>query len=244
MDGWDGKTFGTLNADDYDAKNDPGTTDEAVDLIAGLAGSGRVLELAVGTGRIALPLAARGVEIEGQEISPEMVEQLRRKPGGADLKVTLADMADVGVDGPFDHVFLVFNTIFNLTTQAAQLSCFRNVAQRLAPGGTFLVETFVPDTSRFRDHQDVRIKAIGMDVFGLDAIRHDPVEQTLTMQRMWVKDGQTRLIPLVMRYAYPPELDLMAECAGLRLTHRWGGWRREPFTVDSKMHVSVWEKPA
>ncbi len=244
MDGWQGTSFGQLNAADYDAKNDPGTTDECVAFIAELAGAGRVLELAVGSGRIALPLAAQGINIEGQEISPEMVDLLRAKPGGAELKVTLADMADVGVDGPFDHVFLVFNTLFNLTSQAAQLACFRNVAARLAPGGTFLVETFVPDLTRFTDHQDVRIKAIGMDMLGLDAVEHDPVLQTLTMQRMWVNGDQTRLIPLLMRYAFPPELDMMAACAGLTLAQRWGGWKNEPFTRDSKMHVSVWEKPA
>lgn len=244
MDGYGATTFGELNADGYDAANDPGTTDECVDLVAELAGSGRVLELAVGTGRIALPLAERGIDVEGIEISEEMVAELRKKPGGDTLKVTIGDMADVDVEGPFDHMFLVFNTIFNLQSQEAQVRCFANVAQRLAPGGTFLVETFVPDVTRFQDHQIVRIKTLDVSQLCLDAIQHDPVAQTFSMQRMWTKDGQTKLVPLFMRYAYPPELDLMAQLAGLRLRARWGGWQKEPFTADSKMHVSVWEKPA
>ena len=241
MDRWTSNSFGQMNAADYDAKHDPGTTNEAVELIARLA-EGRVLELAVGTGRIALPLAARGLDVTGLEISPEMVAELRKKPGGTDLTVVMGDMADVAVEGQFDLVVLVFNTLFNLTTQAAQVRCFQNVAKRLEPGGRFLVETFVPDTTRFRDHQDVRLKTIDMGRLVVDAIQHDPVDQIVTHQRLHVTDDGQSLMPLVMRYAYPPELDLMAELAGLELVHRWGGWQGEPFDANSKMHVSVWEK--
>lgn len=241
MDFWTSNSFGQMNAAEYDAKHDPGTTDEAVALIAGLA-KGRVLELAVGTGRIALPLAARGLDVTGLEISPEMVAELRKKPGGEDLTVVMGDMADVAVEGQFDLVILVFNTLFNLTTQAAQVRCFQNVAKRLKPGGRFLVETFLPDTTRFRDHQDVRLKSMEMGQLVVDAIQHDPVQQIVSHQRLHVTDSNQSLVPLVMRYAYPPELDLMAELAGLRLVHRWGGWKGEAFDANSKMHVSVWEK--
>ncbi len=243
MDNWTSNSFGEMNASDYDAKHDPGTTAEAVERIAGLA-KGPVLELAVGTGRIALPLAARGLDVTGLEISPEMVAELRKKPGGADMTVVMGDMADVAVEGQFDMIILVFNTLFNLTSQAAQVRCFQNVAKRLQPGGTFLVETFVPDITRFRDHQDVRLKSMDMGRLVVDAIQHDPLEQIVTHQRLHITNGDQSLVPLVMRYAYPPELDLMAELAGLRLVHRWGGWRGEDFDANAKMHVSVWEKPA
>lgn len=242
MDHWTPNSFGQMNATDYDAKHDPGTTDEAVELIAELA-RGRVLELAVGTGRIALPLAARGLDVTGLEISTEMVDELRKKPGGADMPVVIGDMAEVEVEGQFDLVILVFNTLFNLTSQAAQVRCFQNVAKRLEPGGRFLVETFVPETARFRDHQDVRLKSMDMGQLVVDAIQHDPVEQLVTHQRLHVTDSDQSLVPLVMRYSYPPELDLMAQLARLRLIHRWGGWRGEAFDANAKMHVSVWEKP-
>ncbi|MEL6167346.1 MAG: class I SAM-dependent methyltransferase [Pseudomonadota bacterium] len=243
MDGYGPESFGQFYAQEYDTLHDPGTTDVSVDRIARLAGSGRVLELAVGTGRIALPLAERGIRIEGIEISPEMVAKLRTKPGGAELPVTIGDMEDVGVSGPFDLILLVFNTLFNLTTQRAQVRLFQNVARCLAPGGAFLVEAFVPDPARFRGHQDVRVRNLTLDSVCFDGILHDPVAQTLTMQRLWATGDRTRIVPLYLRYAWPSELDLMAELAGLRLRDRWGGWADEPFTRDSRMHVSVWERP-
>lgn len=236
------ETFGLLNAEDYDTHHDPGTTEAAVALISDLAGQGRILELAIGTGRIALPLAAAGHDVSGIEASPEMVGRLREKPGGDAIPVTIGDMADVAVKGPFDHVFLVYNTLFNLTSQDAQVRCFRNVAKVLSPGGTFLIEAFVPDFSRFRDNQSVGINRIGMDHVWLDAIQHDPVAQQLAFQRVRITADGTQLVPLQLRYAYPAELDLMARLAGLVLDARWGGYDRQPFAAHSTMHVSLYRK--
>ncbi len=238
-------TFGRLYADLYDDVHDPGTTDESVALISDLAGAdARILELAIGTGRMALPLAARGHHIEGIDGSSEMVDVMRTKPGGAGIPVTIGDMADVDRDGPFDFVFLVFNTLFNLTSQEAQVRLFRNVSARLRPGGRFLVETFVPDLSAFTDHQRMKARKVEMGMLDFEAVHHDPVRQTFRMQRVRMTAEGSTLSPLVLRYATPPELDLMAALGGLRLADRWGDWHRAPFTADSTMHVSVYEKPA
>ncbi|WP_415404539.1 class I SAM-dependent methyltransferase [Tateyamaria sp. SN3-11] len=244
MDPFTPATFGELNAKDYDAVHDPGTTEASVALISDLAGTGRILELAIGTGRVALPLAARGHDIAGIEGSPEMVAKLREKPGGGDIDVVIGDMADVGMDGPFDHVFLVFNTLFNLQSQADQVRCFQNVADRLAPGGTFLIEAFVPDFSGFTDNQRVTARNLTQTGVWLDACTHDPVAQLLEFQRIRMTDQGLKLVPLRLRYACPPELDLMAQMAGLTRAHRWGGWGKDPFDAHSRMHVSVYQKPA
>lgn len=238
-------TFGTLNADDYDALHDPGTTEESVALIAELAGpDAGLLELAIGTGRIALPLKQRGFDISGIEGSPDMVDVLRGKPCGADIPVVIGDMADCRIAGEYDFAFLVFNTLFNLTSQDAQLRCFANVARHLAPGGGFLVETFVPDFSAFQDHQSLRTMRIGMGSLLFEAKLHDPVHQRIDYQRVRMTGNGTKLTPLQMRYAWPQEIDLMAKLAGLELENRWGGWTKEPFTRDSRMHVSLYRKPA
>lgn len=243
MDNFGPATFGTLNADDYDALHDPGTTDAAVALIAEIASGGSILELAIGTGRIALPLAALGCDVCGIEGSPDMVDKLRAKPGGAAIPVQIGDFADVDIPGPFAHVCLVYNTLFNLPSQADQVRCFRNVADRLTPGGTFLVETFVPDLSDFTGHQRVRTQRLDMTSVWLEAAIHDPLAQTFAFQRIRITADGMRLVPLPMRYAYPPEIDLMAQLAGLRLRDRWGGWDRSPFTAASTFHISVYEKP-
>ena len=243
MEGFGPATFGELNAEDYDALHDPGTTEISVDLIADIAGTGRVLELAIGTGRMALPLAARGLEMHGIEGSPEMLAKLREKPGGDKIPVSIGDFADVDIDGEFGHVFLVFNTLFNLPSQSAQVRCFQNVAKRLSKGGTFLVETYVPDFAQFKNGQNLRTMQVGLTSAWLEASKHDPVTQTLDHQRIRITDEGIRLVPLPMRYAWPAEIDLMAQLAGLRLKHRWGSWDRAPFTADSKMHVSIYEKP-
>ncbi|TYC52309.1 class I SAM-dependent methyltransferase [Rhodobacterales bacterium] len=244
MDPFEPETFGELNADDYDERNDPGTTGESVALIREIAGNGRVLELAIGTGRMALPLAAAGVDISGLEASPLMVEKLRQKPGGRDIPVVVGDMADVDIDidGQFDHIFLVFNTLFNLQSQEAQLSCFANVARRLSPGGTFLVEAFVPDFSNFQNDQRVGIRQMQRDSLWLDTVQHDQVGQMLEFQRVRMSESGMRLVPLRLRYVWPSEMDLMARLAGLRLAERWGSWEKAPFTASSKMHVSLYEK--
>lgn len=244
MRGYGPETFGKLNAADYDRTDDPGTTDQAVEVLADLAGNGKTLELAIGTGRVALPLAARGVAIQGIDASPEMVAQLRKKPGGDAIPVAIGDMADVAVDGAFDFVFLIYNTLFNLTSQEAQVHCFANVARRLNAGGRFLVEAFVPDVARFKDGQSLRTVDLDVGAVTLEAARHDPVTQVVEYQYIrFAKDG-VRLTPLPMRYAWPAEIDLMARLAGLEREHRWGGWEREPFTAASGMHVSVYRKGA
>lgn len=239
------ETFGRLYAETYDDRHDPGTTGACVDLISRLAGpDARILELATGTGRIAIPLAQRGHLVEGIEASPEMVEKMRAKEGGAEIPVTIGDMADMGREGPFDLIFLIYNTIGNLVTQEAQVRLFENVAARLKPGGRFLVETFVPDLSALTDHQRMRVQAMEMDRLQFEAVEHDPLTQTFRFQRVRIGPEGTTLSPFIIRYNYPAELDLMARLAGLRLTDRWGGFNAEPFTPDSTMQVSLWEKPA
>jgi SAM-dependent methyltransferase len=242
MEGFTASTFGELNAADYDQLHDPGTTAETVALISELAGEGAILELAIGTGRIALPLAAKGHKVSGIEGSPEMVESMRRKPGGDAIDVAIGDIADVDIDGPFDHAFLVFNTLFNLQTQEDQIRCFHNTAKCLVPGGTFLVETFVPDLSGFRDGQRTTTKRLDMSSVWIEAALHDPVRQLLEMQRIRITEDGMQLVPLPMRYAWPSEIDLMARLAGMTLVHRWGGWDRRPFDASSTMHVSVYRK--
>lgn len=239
------ETFGQLYAETYDEDHDPGTTEACVDLISRLAGrEARLLELASGTGRITLPLARAGLEIEGIEASAEMVDRMRAKPGGEDIPVTIGDMADVGREGPFDLILLVYNTIGNLVTQEAQVRLFENVGRRLKPGGKFVVETFIPDLSKFTDHQRVRVQSMDMRSLRFEAVKHDPVGQTFTFQRVRMATEGFSLSPFIIRYTYPAELDLMARLAGLSLCERWGGFGGEDFTADSAMHVSVWEKPA
>jgi hypothetical protein len=242
MEDYGPSTYGDRWADVYDewARLAELDTDAAVDFLAELAGDGPALELAVGTGRIALPLAERNVEVEGIDASARMVERLRAKPGGERLKVTIGDMADVGVSGRYRLVYVVFNTIFALLTQEDQARCFENVAARLDGGGAFVVEAFVPDLTRFDRNQRVDALEVESDRVRVDVARHDPVHQRISTQQVDVTEAGTRLYPVQIRYAYPSELDLMARLAGLRLKERFGGWRREPFTAESGKHVSVY----
>ena len=239
---FDETTFGTLYAEEYDALHDPGTTEESVELIAELANGNRLLELAIGTGRMALPLVKRGFEVSGIEGSAHMVEKLRAKPGGADIPIEIGDMAEARIDGTFDFAFLVFNTLFNLTTQDSQVQCFRNAARHLRHGGHFLVETFVPDMQRFSETNSARALNVGFRSAWLELAQHDPVTQRVDFQRVRFSEDGSKLFPLQMRYAWPQEIDLMARLAGLTLQHRWGSWTREPFTRHSKMHVSIYRK--
>jgi SAM-dependent methyltransferase len=245
--GFEPESFGRLYADEYDEELHPAMEQEtqaSVEVLAELANNGKVLELAIGTGRVALPLAARGLEVHGIEASKEMVAKMREKPGGDAIPVTIGDMADVGVDGEFDLTFLVFNTIFNLTSQEAQVRLFDNVAKHLKPGGVFVVETFVPawELSGFIKHKAVRGKGATNDMAGFEVVQHDPVAQTLDYQRISITETGTHLSPLAMRYAYPAELDLMARLAGLTLRDRWQDWDRSAFTADSMSHVSVYSR--
>ena len=248
MKGYGPETFGERMADAYDTwygtRLAQETTLQSVEVLADLAAGGAVLELAIGTGRVALPLAARGLSVHGIDASEAMVAKLREKPGGGAIPVTIGDFADVGVEGAFDLVFVVFNTLFNLTCQADQVRCFQNVARHLTDRGAFVVEAFVPDIAGFTDGQAVRAVHITIDSTTLEASVHDPVTQTVQYQYMVFSQGGVRLYPLPMRYAWPSELDLMARLAGLELRQRWGGWDRSPFTASSSKHVSVYGRAA
>lgn len=217
--------------------------DEAatVEFLAGLAGGRPVLELAIGTGRIALPLAGRGIRVDGIDISPDMVARLRAKDGGADLTVTIGDFADVAVTGTYGLIYLIFNTLFNLLTQDAQVRCFENAAAHLDDDGVFVVEAFTPSyLYRLRNDQYVDAEAVVVNEVRLDVGRHDAVDQRLDESHVSLSSAGVRVTPIVTRYAWPSELDLMARIAGLHLQHRWAGWNREPFVSTSAAHVSVY----
>jgi SAM-dependent methyltransferase len=239
--------FDRRHADVYDAwygvRSQDATTEQSVAFLADVAAGGRVLELAIGTGRVALPLAETGLEVHGIEASEPMVEKLREKPGGDAIPVTIGDMADVGVEGSFDLVFLVFNTIFNLPTQDDQVRCFRNVAEHLTERGSFVIETYVPDTSGFVDGQALRTVHIDADSTVLEASIHDPLTQTVDYRYIVLGERGVQQLRVPMRYAWPSELDLMARLAGLELQERFAGWDRAPFTATSPAHVSVYGRP-
>ena len=224
--------------DDVDARPDTGAT---VAFLERLARDGPALELAVGTGRVALPLSARGVRVDGIDLSRAMVAKLRAKPGGDKISVTIGDFADVPVPGRYRLVYLVYNTLFNLLTQDDQVRCFENVAAHLMDDGLFVVEAFVPDfLKRLRNEQYVDAEAVGVDEVRLDVGRHDSVAQRLDESHVHLTRKGVRLYPIVCRYAWPSEIDLMARIAGLRLKERWAGWGREVFCATSATHVSVY----
>jgi SAM-dependent methyltransferase len=234
--------FGNQWAPDYDELTDLDPA-PAVEFLTELAGDGRVLELAVGTGRVALPLARRGVAVEGIEASAAMVDLLREKPGGTSIPVTIGDMADVAVNGSFRMVYLVFNTLYNLIDQARQVDCFRNAARVLEPGGTFVIECFVPDPTAFDNGQRVDAPVVTAETVTLRLAHHDPVEQRMLRQVITLNATGMRLHPVMLRYCWPSELDLMAQLAGLRLRERHSTWTRAPFDAESRSHISVYEKP-
>jgi SAM-dependent methyltransferase len=213
---------------------DPALVEATVDFLAGLAGSGRALELGIGTGRIAVPLAARGVPVHGIDMSRAMVARLREKPGAEKVGVTIGDFATTTVDGAFSLAYLVFNTINNLTTQDEQVACFRNAAAHLEPGGCFVVEVGVGGGERLRVF-DLSDTHVGID-------EYDAATQRLVSHHFELVDGRWERLSIPFRSVSPGELDLMAELAGMSLRERWAGWRREPFTSESRKHVSVWEK--
>jgi SAM-dependent methyltransferase len=221
---------------------DPAVVDAAVDVLEGLANGGRALELGIGTGRIALPLARRGVAVHGIDLSQAMVARLRAKPGGDAIGVTIGDFAATRVDGAFSVAYLVFNTIMNLTTQAAQVACFRNVAAHLGPGGCFVIEVAVPDLRRLPPGQNAVPFHVSPTRWAFDL--YDIATQAMSSNYVEVTGGRGEYWSIPFRYVWPAELDLMAELAGLRLRERWDGWTREPFTSESRQHVSVWQKPA
>ena len=244
MPGEDGY-FGESVAATYDETEnpmfDPKLVEETVDFLAELAGDGRALELGIGTGRIALPLAARGVEVHGIDLSRAMVAQLRAKPGGEGIPVAIGDFATTRVDGTFRLAYLVFNTIMNLTTQEAQVACFRKVASHLAPAGQFVIEVGVPDLRRLPPGERYVVFDASETHWGVD--EYDVATQGLVSHHFDVRGDRIEKSSGPFRYVWPAELDLMARIAGLELRERWAGWRREPFTSESRSHVSVWQKP-
>jgi SAM-dependent methyltransferase len=225
--------------DEVHAHLDPAA---AVDALVDLAAGGPVLELGIGTGRVALPLAARGVEVHGIEISEAMLARLRAKPGGAALPVTLGDFTEAPATGSYSLIYIVFSTLFGLLTQDAQVSCIRNAAARLAPGGKLVVEAFVPDPTRFDRGQRMQVNRIEDNRVDVLVTRHDPVVQRVKSQLMIFSPAGTTFYPVEVRYAWPLEIDLMAQLAGLRLRERWGDWRRGTFTAASPTHVSIYER--
>ena len=219
---------------------DAAAVDPVVEFLAQLAGDGRVLELGIGTGRIALPLAQRGVRVNGIDLSKAMVARLRAKPGGDRMDVTIGDFASTSSDGSFSLVYLIYNTIMNLTTQSAQVACFRNAAAHLDPGGCFVIEVGVPELQRLPPGDTFRVFHAAERHWGFD--EYDVADQGLISHHLEVVDGRVERFSVPFRYVWPSELDLMADLAGMKLRERWGGWKHEPFTSDSRKHVSVWER--
>ena len=229
---------------DVSERFDPEHPRDVVGVLAALTGDGPALEFAIGTGRVALPLAKRGVEVHGIELSTAMVAELAKKPGADRIPVTIGDMATTRLDavGSFGLVFLVFNTITNVLTQAEQVECFRNAAAHLAPGGHFVVETLVPRVQRLNPGERFVPFEVTDEHIGID--EYDLAEQRLVSRHYWIADGDATTFESHHRYAWPAEYDLMAQLAGMTLTHRWADWKRSPFLSDSDSHVSVWSTRA
>ena len=236
--------FGKGVAETYDSDDpvafDPGVIEPAVDFLAALAAGGRTLELGIGTGRIALPLSQRGVPIHGIDSSPEMIERLQAKQGSEAIEVTIGDFSTTEVEGTFKLAYLLFNTITNLTSQMAQIQCFRNVAEHLETGGCFVIETFIPELRVLPP--GVTVRALHLSTDQLDFDEYDVASQGLISHHYKRIDGALKGVSIPFRYVWPSELDLMAELAGLKLSGRWEWWNKKPFTSDSGSHVSVWEK--
>ena len=221
---------------------EPEALEPAVEFLAQLAGDGRALELGIGTGRVALPLSQRGVEVHGIDRSEAMVARLRAKPGGDALAVTIGDFATTTVDGSFSLVYLVYNTIGNLTTQDTQVACFRTAAAHLRPGGCFVIEVVVPQLRRLPPGDTFQVFHGSDTYWGID--EYDVATQGLVSHHLSIEDGRVQHFSMPFRYVWPAELDLMAQLAGMRLRERWADWTRAAFTNESPSHVSVWEKPA
>ena len=239
MDSYNEATYGERIADIYDEWYR--TYDEAaIATLSELAQGGRALELGIGTGRIALPLQRKGIEVYGIEASAAMLAKLRAKPGGENIPVTLGNFAEVAVEGQFALIYVLFNTFFALLTQDEQIRCFENVAQHLSADGVFVIEAFVPDMTRYDGRQAVRVVSIGDNELRLDAAQLDPVNQQITSQHVVLTEQGVRLYPVKLRYVWPSELDLMARLAGLCLQQRWGSWERTAFSADSVRHISVY----
>jgi hypothetical protein len=226
----------------YAYQADPAIVDPMVASLAELAGDGDALEFGIGTGRIAVPLAGRGVRVHGIDLSEAMVARLRAKPGADGIGVTIGDFATATVDGRFSVVYLVANTIMNLTTQDEQVACFGNAAAHLEPGGCFVIEVLVPALQRLPPGETYQPFDVGPTHLGFD--EYDVARQGLVSHHLWIAGGEVDVFAAPFRYVWPSELDLMARLAGMTLRERWNDWGRAPFTSDSRQHVSVWQKPA
>ena len=213
----------------------------AIDVLAELAHGGRALEVGIGTGRIALPLSAKGVEVHGVDAAASMISRLRAKPGGDRITITQGSFAEIPVFGEFALVYIVFNTFFALSSQDEQVRCFRNVAAHLSRDGCFVMEAFVPDLNRFTGGQVNWATKVTTDEVQLDVGQHDAAAQRVISQKVVLTEGDVRLYPVQIRYAWPSELDLMAQLAGLRLRERWSNWKREPFSSESMHHISIYQ---
>jgi SAM-dependent methyltransferase len=238
FDGWVAEFYDATVAERFE----PEALDPAVDFLAALAPGGRALELGIGTGRVALPLTTRGVTVSGIDLSPAMVAELRKKPGGDAIDVTIGDFATTRVDGTFPLAYLVFNTINNLLTQDAQIDCFCNAAAHLEPGGCFVIEVGVPDLQRLPPGERIRPFDVSPTHLGFD--EYDLATQWSASHHWYRIGGRWQEFSMPFRYVWPSELDLMARLAGLTRRERWADWHRSPFTADSRQHVSVWQKPA
>jgi hypothetical protein len=219
---------------------DPAVVDPAVDLLADLAGTGPALEFGIGTGRIAVPLSQRGIRVHGIELSPAMVRQLPSQQEGSSIDVTVGDFATTTVDGTFSLVYLLRNTITNLTTQDEQIACFRNAASHLEPGGAFVIENYIPALDHLQPGETTRVFTATPEHVGVE--EYDLAAQIAVSRHWWVIDGELRTFSSPHRYVWPSELDLMAELAGMTLVERWADWSRSPFISDSRSHISVWQK--
>jgi SAM-dependent methyltransferase len=234
-------SFGDDVAENYDELARRGDEVATVAFLKQLARGGPALELAIGTGRIALPLAAQGVQVDGIDFSPSMIAKLRAKPGGTQIAVTLGNFADVAVPGTYRLIYVVFNTLFNLLTQDEQVRCFENVAVHLTEDGVFVIEGGVPtEFCRLRNNQYVDLEALAVDNVRLDVARYEPITQLLEETHVTLSSSGTQLNPIITRYAWPSELDLMARIAGLRLKERWASWSRELLTSASSNCISVY----
>jgi SAM-dependent methyltransferase len=225
----------------YGYQADPAVVEPVVDFLADLAGDGRALELGIGTGRIALPLSERGVQVHGIDLSEAMIAKLQAKPGADRIGVTIGDFATTKVDGAFSVAYLVVNTIMNLTTQDEQVACFRNVAAQLEPRGCFVIEVLVPRLQRLPPGERFQPFHVGTNHVGFD--EYDVATQGLVSHHYWIENGEVEVLSPPFRYVWPSELDLMARLAGMTLRERWEDWQRRPFTSASDKHISVWEKP-
>jgi SAM-dependent methyltransferase len=244
MEGFDPRTsFGYEVSKRYDAVDGRGDEEQTVAFLARLAGGRDALEFAVGTGRVALPLMRTGVRVDGIELSPDMVDRMREKPNGDKIEVTMGDMSRVTTARTYGLVYLVYNTIGNLLTQDDQVRCFENAARHLTDEGIFALECRIPTAPARPGHQYVDAEHIGVDHVGLDVCRYDPLTQILDENHVRISTEGIIFSPIRLRLAHPPEFDLMARIAGLRLRERWGGWEREPYTATCWRHISVYERP-